>query len=106
MTSFYSSPMNHIASESIPKIFVPTPKILFRFQNFVGSIFIGMSAILWDNFFADFSANHEILFYINLYVHKFKASKNDDVTMSHTKLYFENCPFFNFLRVWFKIANI
>ena len=41
--------MNHIASESIPKIFVPTPKILFRFQNFVGSISIGMSAIPWDN---------------------------------------------------------
>ena len=50
MTSFCSSPMNHIASESIPKIFVPTPKILFRFQNFVGSISIGMSAIPWDHF--------------------------------------------------------
>ena len=41
--------MNHIASESIPKIFVPTPKILFRFQNFVGSISIGMGVIPWDH---------------------------------------------------------
>ena len=72
MTSFYSSPMNHIASESIPKIFVPTPKILFRFQNFVGSISIGMSASPWDNYFPDFSGNHEKKlrqeFCLNLYV--------------------------------------